>query len=221
MLKAKVNGINYSTNGIPQKVCTHVVTFLLFWSLALFTPSLLFAQNSENKLFIDVHKLEPGKVTFEDVAAAHKKDLAIEGKYDAKFIKFWVDEEAGKVYCLSEAPNAHSVFATHQEAHGLLPASILEVSDGEKVALTGGQLFLDIHHVAPGSVTAEMVAGAHEKDLAVEGKHGVRFINYWLDEKEGVIMCLSEAPNPEAIISTHKEAHGLLPSEVMKVQEGN
>lgn len=31
-------------------------------------------------LFIDVHDLEPGKVTFADVMAAHKKDLAVESK---------------------------------------------------------------------------------------------------------------------------------------------
>ena len=58
-------------------------------------------QPTGKSLFIDVHNLEPGKVTFADVVAAHKKDLATEGKYDVSFIEFWVDEQKGKVYCLS------------------------------------------------------------------------------------------------------------------------
>ncbi|MGH2565825.1 MAG: hypothetical protein ACRDE5_15010, partial [Ginsengibacter sp.] len=40
-------------------------------------------------LFIDVHDLQPGKVSFADVMAAHQKDLATESKYDVNFIKFW------------------------------------------------------------------------------------------------------------------------------------
>lgn len=170
--------------------------------------------------FIDVHDVGPGKVTFADVAAAHKKDLATEGKYGVKFTKFFVNEKAGKIYCLSESPDAHSIYETHKEAHGLVPAHILRVTEGEAAKLMGGQLFLDIHRVAPGSVTPEAVAEAHKKDLAVQEKHGVNFINYWVDEKDGIIMCLSEAPDSNAIIDAHREAHGLLPSVVMKVKEG-
>src|SRR3954463_7127507 len=81
-------------------------------------------------LFLDVHNLEPGKVTFDAVAGAHQKDLATQGKYDVSFIKYWVDEKAGKVYCLSEAPDSASVYKTHQEAHGLVPAFVEHVSDG-------------------------------------------------------------------------------------------
>lgn len=82
-------------------------------------------------LFIDVHKLEPGKVTFEDVKAAHLKDLATQGAYGVSFIKFWVDEAAGEVYCLSEAPNAKAIQDTHGKAHGLLPDEIHAVKEGE------------------------------------------------------------------------------------------
>ena len=83
------------------------------------------------KLFMDVHNLEPGKVTFADVMAAHKKDLATEGKYGVSFIKFWVDEKQGKVFCLSEAPDSTAIINTHKEAHGLLPAYILKVQEGQ------------------------------------------------------------------------------------------
>lgn len=172
--------------------------------------------------FIDEHDLGAGNVTFEDVAAAHKKDLAVEGKYNVEFIKYFVDEAEGKVYCLSKSPDAHSIYQTHKEAHGLLPNHIMEVSGGQiaKLMKEGRQIFLDVHHLAPGSVTPEAAAAAHKKDLAVESKYGVHFINYWLDEKDGAIYCLSSAPDSNAIISTHKEAHGLLPDKVMRVKAG-
>ena len=48
------------------------------------------------KLFLDVHDIGPGKVNFEAVADAHKKDLATQGEFDVSFIKYWVDEQAGK-----------------------------------------------------------------------------------------------------------------------------
>src|SRR5882672_9745364 len=60
-------------------------------------------------LYMDVHNLEPGKVKFEDVAGAHLKDLATQGKFDVSFIKYWVDEAQGKVYCLAEAPDSAAI----------------------------------------------------------------------------------------------------------------
>jgi Protein of unknown function (DUF4242) len=180
------------------------------------------ANATNNKsLFIDVHDLEPGKVTFADVLAAHQKDLATEGKYDVNFINFWIDEEKGKVYCLSSAKDSQSVIHTHAEAHGLLPSATFKVTEGTPANLIGAkQLFLDVHNLGAGNVTAAGVAEAHKKDLAAEKKYGVNFINYWVDEKTGTIFCLSEAPDSNAIISTHKEAHGLLPAYVLKVKQG-
>jgi phenolic acid decarboxylase len=179
------------------------------------------SDNGKKQLFIDVHQLEPGKVTYEDVAAAHTKDLAVEGKYGVKFLKYWVDEETGLIYCLSEAANAESIRKTHAEAHGLLPKNIYPVTGGVEAALKGNKnLFLDVHYLGAGKVTAKDVAGAHEKDLAVQQKYGVNFINYWVDEKEGVVMCLSEANDSTGVVETHKEAHGLLPAHVFKVKQG-
>lgn len=64
-----------------------------------------------------------------------------------------------------------------------------------------------------------IVADAHKKDVAVQGKYGVNFINYWVDAKAGVILCLSEANNPESFIGAHKEALGLVPREVRNVKQ--
>lgn len=138
---------------------------------------------------IDEHYVGAGKVHFEDVAAAHKKDLATEGKFHGNFIKYRVNEKEGKIYCLSQAPDVHSIYLSHKEAYGLVPDHIMQVTKGEEARLLKGsqQLFLDIHHLPPGSVIPEAVAGVHKKDLAVQSKYGVHFINYLVDEQNGIV----------------------------------
>jgi glycerol-3-phosphate dehydrogenase len=172
------------------------------------------------KLFLDEHDL--GKVSAKDVAEAHKKDLATEGKYGVEYLAYWVDEKNGKVYCLSEAPNADAAVATHKEAHGLIPQKIMEVNsdNGSWKPEPGMKLFMDVHHMGKGKVTPEAVAEAHKKDLAVQDKHKVKYLNYWVDADSGTIMCLSEAPNAAAAVATHKEAHGLVPDSIAEVSEG-
>ena len=97
-----------------------------------------------------------------------------------------------------------------------------EVSQATPTTLKPGmKLFLDVHHFGPGKVSAQDVAGAHQKDLAVGPKHDVTYLSYWLDEKTGTVTCLSEAPNAEAALATHKEAHGLIPDSIAEVTQGN
>jgi hypothetical protein len=172
------------------------------------------------KLYMDVHEL--GKVTAKDVAEAHKKDLATEGKYSVDFKAYWVDEKEGKVYCLAEAPSADAMKSVHAEAHGLVPKAIMEVTGDNMswVPAAGKKLFMDVHHLGAGKVTAEAVAEAHKKDLAVEGKYDVKYLDYWVDETTGTVMCLSEAPDADAAIKVHKEAHGLVPDSIAEVSEG-
>ena len=80
-------------------------------------------------------------------------------------------------------------------------------------------LYMDSHRNMKG-VTVKAVAEAHAKDLKVQGKHGVEYLNYWVDEKGGTIQCLVSAPNAEAAARVHKEAHGLLADEIHEVQQG-
>ena len=79
--------------------------------------------------------------------------------------------------------------------------------------------YIDVHKNMKG-VKLEDVAEAHAKDLKVQNKYGVDFQKYWVDEKQGTIFCLSNAPDRESITKAHKEAHGLLPSETFEVHEG-
>lgn len=80
-------------------------------------------------------------------------------------------------------------------------------------------LYMDIHHHVEG-LTAEAVAGAHEKDLEIQQKHGVKYLKYWFDEGTGKVFCLVEAPSKEAAEAVHREAHGLLADEIIEVKEG-
>jgi len=80
-------------------------------------------------------------------------------------------------------------------------------------------LYMDLHKNMKG-VTAAAVAEAHAKDLKVQGNHGVNYRNYWVDEKNGTIMCLVDAPSAEAAARVHKEAHGLVADEIHEVRQG-
>lgn len=81
-------------------------------------------------------------------------------------------------------------------------------------------LFLDVHQHVPGA-KAKDVAEAHMKDLKVQGKYGVKYLKYWVDEGQGKIFCLVEAPNKEAAERVHREAHGLVADEIHPVIEGS
>jgi hypothetical protein len=77
---------------------------------------------------MDVHNL-PG-ATAAAVAEAHMRDLQEQGRYDVKYLRYWVDEAQGKVFCLVDAPNAEAANIVHREAHGLVADEIYEVSEG-------------------------------------------------------------------------------------------
>ena len=78
--------------------------------------------------FMDVHTIEGG-VGAADVASAHEADLKTQGKYGVSYIRYWVDEEAGKIFCLVEAPDAEAANIVHREAHGLVADEIYAVSE--------------------------------------------------------------------------------------------
>jgi hypothetical protein len=78
---------------------------------------------------------------------------------------------------------------------------------------------MDIHNHIPG-LTKEAIAGAHAADVANQGKHGVEYLRYWFDESTGKAFCLVQAPNKEAAIAVHREAHGLVADDIIEVKEG-
>jgi hypothetical protein len=80
-------------------------------------------------LYMDVHHIDGG-VNLDDVAKAHDADLQTQGSYDVKYLRYWVNEPAGKVFCLVEAPSPDAAATVHREAHGLVADSIFEVQEG-------------------------------------------------------------------------------------------
>ena len=81
-------------------------------------------------------------------------------------------------------------------------------------------LFMDVHKNVEG-LTAEGAAEGHAKDLEVQGKYGVKYLHYWINEEEGTVFCLCEAPSKEAAEAVHLEAHGGIADEIIEVKEGH
>jgi hypothetical protein len=78
---------------------------------------------------------------------------------------------------------------------------------------------MDVHTIA-GGVAAGDVAQAHLADLKTQDKYDVRYLRYWIDEPNGKVFCLVEAPSADAAANVHREAHGLVADDVFQVQEG-
>ncbi len=81
-------------------------------------------------------------------------------------------------------------------------------------------LFMDVHNHVEG-LTADAVAGAHERDLEVQQRYGVDYKQYWFDETSGKVFCLVEAPDAETAAAVHREAHGLVADDIVPVREGS
>ena len=79
-------------------------------------------------LFMDVHNIEGG-VSVEDVAGAHKADLETQDQYGVNYLRYWVDEDAGRIFCLVEADSAEDANTVHREAHGLVADEIFSVKE--------------------------------------------------------------------------------------------
>ena len=77
-------------------------------------------------LFMDVHNSAQG-VTVDDVVAAHLLDLKMQEKYDTRYLTYWFNQEAGKIFCLVDAPSKDAANAVHKEAHGLVADELIEV----------------------------------------------------------------------------------------------
>ena len=80
-------------------------------------------------LFMDVHTIDGG-VAIGDVAQAHMADLQEQASHDVQYLRYWVDESHGKIFCLVDAPTANAANTVHREAHGLVADEIYAVQEG-------------------------------------------------------------------------------------------
>ena len=86
---------------------------------------------------MDIHEL-PGGVSAEDVAKAHAQDVKIEDKYGVHYHKYWVNEKAGKIFCLCHAPDAEAAIEVHRQAHGMVADKIIEIQPELAKGFLGG-----------------------------------------------------------------------------------
>jgi hypothetical protein len=78
--------------------------------------------------YLDIHDI-PG-VKAEGVVDAHEADVRVGPAYGVDYKHYWVDEEAGKVFCLVDAPDRETANRVHREAHGLVAQALHEVVQG-------------------------------------------------------------------------------------------
>jgi len=78
--------------------------------------------------------------------------------------------------------------------------------------------YMDMHDI-PG-VKADDVAGAHAADVAIQDQYNVNYKQYWVDEENGKVFCLVDAPDRETATRVHREAHGLEAHTLYEVSEG-
>jgi class 3 adenylate cyclase len=86
---------------------------------------------------MDIHEV-PGGVSAEDVAKAHAEDVKIEDKYGVHYHKYWVNEKAGKIFCLCHAPDAEAATQVHRQAHGMVADKIIEIQPEIAEGFLGG-----------------------------------------------------------------------------------
>jgi hypothetical protein len=81
-------------------------------------------------LYMDMHSIDGG-VAVKDVRQAHLADLQAQDQHGVRYLRYWVDEGSGKVFCLVDAPSSDAAALVHREAHGLVAQDIFPVVEGD------------------------------------------------------------------------------------------
>ena len=127
-------------------------------------------------LFMDLHKASDYDVkpTVEEIKRNHIADLEVQSKFGVKFLQYWINEEAGLVFCLMEAPDKEACAAVHREAHGDMPCNVIELQGGDYMSFMGDEYKaneFDIVEKANGALDAgyRIILVADFISLAVDG----------------------------------------------------
>lgn len=65
--------------------------------------------------------------------------------------------------------------------------------------------FMDIHRDMKG-ITPEQLLDAHRADVEIQDEESANFMKAWADPGSGLVFCLSEAPDAEAVKRVHAKA---------------
>jgi class 3 adenylate cyclase len=77
-------------------------------------------------------------LTAAGAAAAHLKDIEIQGQFGVRFLTYWFDEGRQTAFCLAEAPDAAALEAVHRASHGFTAYQIIEVDERMVERFMGG-----------------------------------------------------------------------------------
>lgn len=91
--------------------------------------------------FMDFHQFE--NITIDEVKKAHIADVSIQDQYGVKYHQFWVNENAGTVFCLTEGPDKETCELVHKMSHGNIPCALTEVEPGFYKTMMGEKLRLE------------------------------------------------------------------------------
>ncbi len=81
-------------------------------------------------LYMDVHRLG-NPVTLDDVAAAHAADLETQDEFGVHYLRYWVDEAEGQIFCLVDTPDPEAANQVHKKAHGRVADELHVVNEGQ------------------------------------------------------------------------------------------
>ena len=105
-------------------------------------------------LFMDIHTVD-SDTTWEDIAHAHFKDIAVQGEFDVDYLKYFYNQDCGKLFCLVEAPSAEAAKCVHEQAHGLLAEKLIEVDPDIVHTFMG--------NAVPNAAGAALIAGPEQQ----------------------------------------------------------
>ena len=78
-------------------------------------------------------------------------------------------------------------------------------------------LYMDRHELA--GVTAMDLATAHLKDLDLQERYGVEYVNYWFDYARQHAFCLARGPDAAAVDAVHRASHGQVANQIIEVDQ--
>jgi class 3 adenylate cyclase len=80
-------------------------------------------------------------------------------------------------------------------------------------------LFMDYHKIP--NISLDDVVNAHMADVAIQEQYGVKYLQFWVNIKDGAIFCLTEGPDARTCEMVHQMAHGNLACAITEVDAGS
>lgn len=80
-------------------------------------------------------------------------------------------------------------------------------------------LYMDFHKIE--NVTIDEVHSAHTADVLIQAQYGVKYHQFWVNQKDGTVFCLVEGPDAETCELVHQMAHGNLACAMTEVEPGS